>query len=30
MRYRTRAGKQILVIATGAGTTSKLVGFAVR
>jgi len=29
MTYRTRAGKQVLVIATGAGTTSKLVTFAV-
>jgi len=29
MTYRTRAGKQVVVIATGAGTTSKLVTFAV-
>jgi len=27
MTYRTRAGKQFIVIATGAGTTSKLVAF---
>jgi quinoprotein glucose dehydrogenase len=29
MTYRTRAGKQVVVIATGAGATSKLVAFAV-
>jgi len=28
--YRTREGKQVLVSATGAGATSKLVGFAVQ
>jgi len=27
MTYRTRAGKQVVAIATGAGTTSKLVAF---
>ena len=27
MTYRTRAGKQYVVVATGAGTTSKLVAF---
>jgi hypothetical protein len=28
MTYRTREGKQVVVIATGGGTTSKLVAFA--
>ena len=30
MTYRTKAGKQYIVIATGAGTTAKLVAFALR
>jgi glucose dehydrogenase len=29
MTYRTRAGKQVVVIATGAGATSKLVAFSI-
>ncbi len=29
MTFRSRAGKQFIVIATGAGTTSKLVAFAI-
>jgi glucose dehydrogenase len=29
MTFRSRAGKQYVVIATGAGTTSRLVAFAI-
>jgi hypothetical protein len=28
MTYRTRTGRQFIVIATGAGATAKLVAFA--
>jgi len=30
MTYRTRAGRQFVVIATGAGSSAKLVAFALR
>jgi glucose dehydrogenase len=30
MTYRTRDGKQFIVIATGSGTTSRLVAFALK
>jgi hypothetical protein len=30
MTYRTREGRQVIVIATGSGNTAKLVAFALR